>query len=77
MNEIKLDGVPVGESALVRRLESPPGIRRRLLDMGLTAGAPLTCLFESPSGDPRAYLVRGAVIALRAEVAQTIFVEAV
>lgn len=41
--------------------------RRRLLDLGFTPGAVVTCLFSAPSGDPRAYMVRGSVIALRRE----------
>ena len=75
MGETRLSGVPVGGTARVSRLESGAGIRRRLLDMGLTEGASCACLFASPSGDPRAYLVRGAVIALRNEDAKTILVE--
>lgn len=77
MNEATLSHVPVGETARVLRLDAAPGIRRRLLDIGLTEGAQATCLFESPTGDPRAYLVRGAIIAIREEDAETIFVEAV
>lgn len=74
MHEMRLCGVPVGQTARVSRLEAGPGIRRRLLDIGLTEGAAATCLFASPSGDPRAYLVRGAIIALRDEDARTVCV---
>ena len=35
------------------------------MDLGFTPGAGVTCLFAAPSGDPRAYMVRGSVIALR------------
>ena len=40
---------------------------RRLLDIGFTEGTRVQCLYAAPSGEPRAYLVRGAVIALRRE----------
>lgn len=40
-------------------------MRRRLMDLGLTAQATTVHLFDAPSGDPRAYLIRGTVIALR------------
>lgn len=58
-----------GESATVRGL-SPDGSRniaRRLMDIGLTGGARVKYLFCAPSGEPRAYMIRGAVIALRLE----------
>ena len=42
-------------------------ITTRLMDLGLTRGARVRCLFAAPSGEPRAYLIRGAVIALRRE----------
>ena len=57
-----------GESATVRGL-SPDGSRniaRRLMDIGLTGGARVKYLFSAPSGT-RAYMIRGAVIALRIE----------
>ena len=37
------------------------------MDLGLTHGARVRCLFAAPGGDPRAYRIRGAVIALRSE----------
>lgn len=40
--------------------------------MGLTEGAKATCLYESPAGDPKAYLIRGAVVALRSAEAQQV-----
>ena len=54
-----------GERVRVLSLNVPGGIRRRLLDMGLTAGTVVECLGRSPGGDPAAFLIRGAVIALR------------
>ncbi|MBQ3109386.1 MAG: ferrous iron transport protein A [Clostridia bacterium] len=69
------DTVP-GETVRIRELCSKSGIRRRLLDMGLTEGSFAVCLYRSPAGDPTAYSVRGAVIALRREDAATIMVSA-
>lgn len=40
-------------------------MRRRLMDMGLIPGTRVTCVVASPAGDPSAYLIRGAVVALR------------
>jgi len=67
------DTVP-GETAHIHALYSENAIRRRLLDLGMTEGAPVTCLYRSPAGDPTAYNIRGAVIALRQEDAANIMV---
>lgn len=55
-----------GESARVRYIGVGGALRRRLLDLGLVANTEVKCVGVSPSGDPSAYLIRGAVIALRA-----------
>lgn len=69
-----LHDLPVGATARIDGLALTGGMRRRLLDIGMVRGTPATCLYESPSGDPRAYGVRGAVIALRREDAVRIAV---
>ena len=63
---IRLDELSAGEIAVVRKLHLEGDIRRRLQDIGLIEGTSVECLGKSPSGDPHAYLVRGAVIAIRA-----------
>lgn len=60
-----LDMLEEGESAQVASLHLCGAIRRRLQDIGLIAGTTVRCLQKSPSGDPAAYRIRGAVIALR------------
>lgn len=60
-----LDEIPAGGVAVVEALSAEGEKRRRLLDLGFTPGARLTCLFASPFSDPRAYRVRDAIIALR------------
>lgn len=37
------------------------------MDIGLIEGTEVVCVGKSPCGDPRAYLIRGAIIALRDE----------
>ena len=63
-----------GETAKVKILLSKGSIRRRLQDIGLIEGTNVECLQRSPSGDPTAYLIRGAVIALRSEDSSNIIV---
>lgn len=46
--------------------------RRRLLDLGFLPGAELKVELTSPGGDPVAYRIRGALIALRKEQADLI-----
>jgi len=46
--------------------------RRRLLDLGLTPGTKVAYGMGNPLGDPVAYRIRGALIALRAPQAQHI-----
>lgn len=60
-----LSSLMVGESATVTENHASGSIRRRLLDIGLVTGTRVTCLFKSPCGDPMAYRIRGAVIAIR------------
>lgn len=40
-------------------------MKRRLLDLGLVEDTRIACVGRSPGGDPAAYLIRGAVIAIR------------
>ncbi len=46
--------------------------RRRMMDLGLLPGTHIEAAMISPSGDPTAYRVRGALIALRKEQAALI-----
>ena len=67
-----LDQLPIGCEATVAALSLTGGKRRRMLDLGFIPGAAVTALQASPWGDPVAYAVRGAVIALRREDARYI-----
>lgn len=74
MNVCRLNELKEGERAPVVRLENSGSIRRRLQDIGLVPGSRVKCLLKSPLGDPVAYDICGAVIALRREEASEIFV---
>ena len=60
-----LDTLNVGETARLREIATHGAMRRRLLDLGMSPGTVVECVGKSPLGDPAAYLIRGAVIALR------------
>jgi DtxR family Mn-dependent transcriptional regulator len=51
--------------------------RRRLLDLGVVKGTEITAEMASATGDPVAYLIRGALIALRRGQAEWILIERV
>lgn len=76
-NILTLNRLAQGQTARVRSLAPGGAMRRRLLDMGLIEGTRVECLQKSPAGDPVAYFVRGAVIALRSEDSAGIWVEAI
>ena len=71
-SEHTLDRLPVGSDATVLSLSLSGGKRRRMLDLGFVPGSAVRALQESPWGDPVAYAVGGAVIALRREDARQI-----
>lgn len=60
LNEINIHG-----QAVVVSVNTAPSLKKRLQDIGLVPGTVVTVMHQSPPGDPRAYLIRGAVIALR------------
>ncbi len=76
-NILTLNKLPQGKAARVKNLSSGGAMRRRLQDMGLIEGTRVECLQKSPAGDPVAYFIRGAVIALRSEDSSGIWVEAI
>lgn len=65
-----------GDHARVAGLYSTGSMRRRLLDIGLVENTEVECIGTSPWGDPSAYLIRGAVIAIRSEDGANIVVHA-
>ena len=70
-----LDMISPGESAVVNSLGAHGSMRRRLLDIGLVEGTRVECVGVSPMGDPAAYLIRGAVIAIRKADSRSVIIE--
>lgn len=60
-----LNKISTGEFAVVLSINTELSLKQRLYDIGLVPGTKIKVVHQSPSGNPRAYLVRGAVIALR------------
>lgn len=77
MKKIRLCDIKCGEKARIVSLPPSDEKKRRLADLGFLPGGEVVCMFRSPLGDPTAYLVRGAVIALRREHSAKILVEVI
>lgn len=59
----------------MRRVDGDARVRRRLQEMGLTAGAPVALVRVAPLGDPIEVRVRGYRLSLRRQEAQSITVD--
>ncbi len=70
-----LNTLPIGRKGLVSTLEAMGATRRRLLDLGLVPGTEVEAIRKSPAGDPTAYNIRGALIALRMEESRQVLVQ--
>lgn len=73
-NTYTLSALREGERCRVKELLIDGKMRSRLSDLGLIKGTHVVCLQRSSSGDPTAYLIRGAVIALRNEDSSRVLV---
>ena len=67
-----LNQLPLRKQAQVVCLREGIAMRERLQDLGVIPGARITAWMRSPLGDPTAFLISGAVIALRCEDAAMI-----
>lgn len=67
-----LRDLPVGQSAVIKRVLGEGPIKRRIMDMGLTKGAQVTVRKIAPLGDPMELTVRGYELSLRKHDAEMI-----
>jgi len=74
---IRLADLPDGAEGTIVEIdpECRGFTRRRLLDFGLTPGARIRAELRNALGDPRAFRVRGTVVALRREQAAHVWIE--
>ncbi len=74
---LPLSHIKTGTSCKVEFLGTDDLMTGRLLDLGFTPGAVISCVMRRPKGNIAAYLVRNAVIALRERDSRMIFVKEV
>lgn len=60
LNELKMNN-----KAKILNINCKENIKRRLLDLGMVKGTDIKPVLVSPSGDPKAFEVRGSLIAIR------------
>lgn len=77
IQEIRLTDLREGQQGKVTNILASGAMRRRLLDLGVIEGTNIICVQKSPAGDPIAFLIRGATIALRSEDSSDIIVSMV
>lgn len=65
----------IGETVRVIKLQGGGAVRRRIMDMGLTAGVTVYLRRTAPLGDPIEVTVRGYELSLRKADAEMIEVE--
>ena len=70
-----LDKLVIGNFCRVKSVNTGELIRRRLLDIGLIPNTLVSCLYKSPLGSLKAYLIRDSVIAIRSYDASKIEVD--
>lgn len=67
---------PCGATVKVTRLTGEGGVKRRIMDMGITKGTSVFVRKMAPLGDPVEVTVRGYELSLRKADAEMILVEA-
>lgn len=70
-----LNDLEIGKMGVVLKNDANQNIRRRLLDIGLVKGSIIKPILISPGSDMVAYLIKGAVIAIRKNDTEKIIVE--
>lgn len=75
MKQMNLNELPLNEKANIEKINCVGNIKRRLLDLGLVKGTVIKPVLVSPSKDPRAFEVRGSILAIRKEDARQIEVK--
>ncbi len=72
-----LASLKIGEEATVLSISKAMRgqQRRRLMDLGVVPGTPIRAEMKSATGDPTAYNIRGALVALRQQHANMIFIQ--
>lgn len=72
---MKLNEMEMNKTCKIVKINCKDDIKRRLLDLGMIKGTKITPVLISPSGDPRAFDIRGTLIAIREDDTKLIEIE--
>jgi ferrous iron transport protein A len=76
MDEQRLSSLRPRDRATIGRVEGSGPVRRRLLELGLTPGTPITLVRLAPLRDPMEIRVRGYQLCVRRAEAEAVWVQA-
>ena len=78
-NAVRLSALSPGEKGRILSIssESRGAARRRLLDLGFVTGSEVQVAFENPLKEPKAFLIRNTLVALRNSQSDHIIIEKV
>ncbi len=72
--KFSLNMLPINKTAVIDSVECKENLKNRIFDLGIIEKAEIKPIFKGPFGDPTAYLIKNAVIALREKDCANIFV---
>lgn len=75
IKSLPLSCIPMGARGIISAVKGDFKNKDRLTELGFTKDAEVMALHKSPAGDPVAYYIKGAVMALRKEDADNIFIK--
>ncbi len=73
--EVILSNLKLNEEAFIKNIKLDKKIKNRLNDLGFTKKTKIKCILKSPLNEPKAYLIKGAIISLRKDVTKNIICE--
>ena len=73
-SKLTLNNLPLNIKARVDSVECKENLIKRIYDFGIIKDCEIIPLYRSPFGDPTAYLIKNAIIALRVVDSKNIIV---
>lgn len=70
-----LNDLNLGEKGIVKKIDEFSSMKQRFIDIGIVDGTLVECVLVSTGKNPKAYMIKGAVIAIRNEDAKFIEIE--
>lgn len=70
-----MDKMDINQKGKVHHVDENSKMQRRFLDIGISEGTDIECVLASYGGEMKAYTVKGAVIAIRKEDANSVEIE--